>query len=107
MNKLRPTERAYIAGFFDGEGCITFRKDSLGRPRISMSQKKPDVLWKIQQLLGYGHVRAYTTSGGGSYRLDISSAATCEDFVSQVIKYAVVKRPVLLRAQRWFKEREQ
>ena len=53
---------SYVAGFIDGEGTITFARcrtrvgnPSL-KPRIIVGQKKPEVLYLIQEKVGGGHV---------------------------------------------------
>lgn len=43
----------YIAGFFDGEGTITFTKN---RARITISQTNKEVLEEIQNFFGFGNI---------------------------------------------------
>ena len=47
---LTPTERAYLAGFFDGEGCVESNGTTVG-----ISNTFPDVLYRFQRAFG-GHV---------------------------------------------------
>jgi hypothetical protein len=107
MNNLRPIHRAYIAGVFDGEGCITFRKDSHGRPRISIGQKDPEVLLWIQETLGFGHVRSYQPSQSSNlqWRFDLANGDDCLRFIEVVYKYSIVKRAKLAKAKRWLERR--
>jgi intein-encoded DNA endonuclease-like protein len=106
MNEIRPVDRAYIAGFFDGEGCITSYSNKRGRPRISMSQNDPEVLHRIQKILGYGNVRSYQTSSSTTHwRLDIAREEWMRHFITTILKYSVVKRKKLQEAKRWFEER--
>lgn len=48
-------ELAWAAGLFDGEGTtsvLAAKRDKWKYPRLSMAQKNPEVLYKLQQLLG-------------------------------------------------------
>jgi hypothetical protein len=50
---------AWIAGFFDGEGCITIRPSPFhdrGYVRLTITQKDPAPLVAIQKILGMGHL---------------------------------------------------
>jgi hypothetical protein len=63
IKKLTEIERAYLAGFFDGEGCVASRKeDSRSKAgahiQISMSQKNPEVLIYLQGLTNIGSLKA-------------------------------------------------
>src|SRR5215475_5687920 len=103
MNELRPVERAYIAGFFDGEGCVHFRN---GRPHLSIAQKDPAVLHKIQGMLGYGSI--FQPQGMDkhryehAWRLTITRDVYTYHFVRMIYKYSVVKRKKLALARRWY-----
>ncbi len=44
---LTLTERAYLAGFFDGEGCV----ESNGRT-VSITNTYPDVLYRFRRIFG-------------------------------------------------------
>ena len=62
MIEVSPTDAAWIAGFFDGEGCITvnLRQSSAPQLKISISQKFPRPLERIRDILGYGVIRERT-----------------------------------------------
>lgn len=45
--------RAYVAGLFDGEGCIWWD----GTPRISITSCNPNYLGQIKRRFGFGRVR--------------------------------------------------
>ena len=50
-------ELAWAAGFFDGEGSTSLavgKKNKL--PRISISQKKSECLYKFRRIVGFGNV---------------------------------------------------
>jgi len=78
---------AFVAGFFDGEGHV-----NLKCKRVSMSQKDPKVLYRIQKYLGYGSV---LRSNRGSHTLYVYSRANREDFIRRVLPHSVVKRAQL------------
>jgi intein-encoded DNA endonuclease-like protein len=83
---------AYIAGFFDGEGHV-----SLKCKRISISQKNPDVLKRIQKFLGYGYVRQ---NNQGMWLLRIGARADREDFISWISPHSIIKRDQLRQLRR-------
>lgn len=97
MNELSPIEKAYIAGFFDGDGCVTFRKTRTQRPKLIITQKDPEVLFKIQGMLGYG--RAVHTKAG-HWELRITAKAEVWHFAASMAKYSIVKRKLLRLAVR-------
>jgi len=72
-----------------------------------MGQKEPEVLHRIQEILGYGNVRSYTAPKGGDlqWRLDIAREEWMQHFVDAVLPYSIVKRKKLREAKRWFAER--
>lgn len=48
-------ELAWAAGLFDGEGTtsvLAAKRDKWKYPRMSMAQKNPEVLYRLQALLG-------------------------------------------------------
>jgi len=97
---MNDTTRAYIAGFFDGEGCVSLSKRSNTTYGVSLtwSQKRPRVLYYIQeQFLRVGitsNIQTLTApkSGNTHYRLSVNG----KDNVSLVLKlmapYNVVKK---------------
>jgi intein/homing endonuclease len=96
--KLKPVDRAYIAGFFDGEGCVHFRSvGKYNRPILSMSQKDPEVLHRIQDVLGYGKMSH--NSANNQWQLRISVQYQIRHFIREVHRYSIVKRKPLRRAR--------
>lgn len=59
---LTPTERAYLAGFFDGEGCV----ESNGST-VSITNTYPDILYRFQRAFG-GKVSPKVDNGATSRR---------------------------------------
>jgi hypothetical protein len=57
MNPISPEQWAYFAGFLDGEGCIQSylgSKRQSRRPKITIAQKDPAVLRRLQSTFGGG-----------------------------------------------------
>jgi hypothetical protein len=73
---------SYIAGFFDGEGCVRFSEDRR-RPhrapsyclRVALAQKKRRVLDQVVEFLGCGSVYYLGKSGGHQANWSSDSAA--------------------------------
>jgi hypothetical protein len=76
LNQLTETEKAYLAGFIDGEGCITILKQGIkGSTSLSyslsvlISQADKSLLEDLADLLGMGKVHK---TSSGIYNLFIS-----------------------------------
>lgn len=79
-------DAAYIAGLFDGEGCIsTYTSLSL---RVNIAQKVPGVLYWVHATLGYGCVRLRKDKT--SY-FECNTNDTMKQFLSTVLPYLRVK----------------
>jgi hypothetical protein len=75
VNELTETEKAYLAGFFDGDGCVniaTHRIPGSISPiyymQVIFSQATREVLDRIQTLLGYGKVYKLREAKGKATR---------------------------------------
>ena len=97
MRTCSVTSWAYIAGFFDGEGCVTSSPATLCVV-VRMNQKTPQVLREIQKVTG-GRVR-YRPGGGGSWALTIQGKALTTRFIQEVLPYSIVKATQLVVALR-------
>jgi hypothetical protein len=93
MNKLTEFEKAYIAGFFDGEGCISISKYQGKNNRtpvyflqVVIVQKGIDTLLELQQSTGIGslHDRAKYSAGTYEWRIPGRAAA---DFLAVILPY--------------------
>ena len=102
------TTRAYVAGFFDGEGSITLgygSSDYLGKeglrrnyyPRIQIviASSDENILIKIRQFLGMGHI--YKTKPRGVSRkemnyLRITNMAEVHKTMEEILTYLIVKK---------------
>lgn len=82
---------AYIAGLFDGEGCVRFAKPtrchSKGRLMAKITQKDPMILYWVQEQFGYGGVFA---KGGGAHDYQVSSLKA-RQFLYAIRPYLRVK----------------
>lgn len=79
----------YIAGFFDGEGCIIIEKRQSHRLVVDFSQKYIKVLGEIKKFLGYGKIKKKST--GNIYRLRFK----CNDakkILKKLIPFLCVKK---------------
>jgi len=93
MNRVTKTQAAYIAGFFDGEGCVSTKSNRNSHPRITLAQKDRGVLDYIVEILGYGEV--YKNSRILIDIMRINSKSCQTHFIKLVLPYSVVKRSQL------------
>ena len=107
-SELNMTEqyKAYVAGFFDGEGCVSaqayYQKGKYEiYPRITMqlniTQTSKEVLEYIQKEFG-GRVGQHSRKNPrhkDCYRLVITGKKNMEYFILSVIDYSIVKKDEL------------
>lgn len=83
----------YIAGFFDGEGCI---QGYLSTPRVSIAQKRPLVLQEIQKFLWEQDIRSqifrYSSEKKDLSQLRINAGEEVASFVENVLPFLIVKK---------------
>lgn len=111
LDTLDPAFLAWVAGFFDGEGSISFAKS--GRPRVSISQKDRRPLDEIQATFG-GTVtdRSHLRTGLGNtmgYMWRTNSIKEVKKFVELVGRYSRLEhRQVKLdQAHKWLVARRE
>lgn len=94
--EILSTDLAYIAGFFDGEGCIVGikRKTQCQRVRINIGQRKPEILFWIMKLLNMGHVYNLSSSRNNSWR--VSNKDDIERFIDLILPYSRIKKEELI-----------
>ena len=90
----------YLAGFFDAEGCIMIRKTKNGDITkgisIKITQKNnPSMLLAIQRYLGYGKIQNFNWILYGNVN------NSCNDFISRIINYSIVKYNQLIELQKY------
>ena len=102
---MKKPNASYIAGFFDGEGCIWIvpgkRGTGPGRVYLRMDQKYPSVLMKIKASLSYGRIHRSTRSG--QYHLQVLQQDEISNFIRLILPYSIVKLPQLLLAIEFMK----
>lgn len=88
---MKRVSAQYLAGFFDGEGCvsITGKKPHL---QITISQKNPKVLHLIQKSLKIGKVWSRDTKWGKTHQLKIDRHEDQRKFIEIILPYSIVKR---------------
>lgn len=93
MTKL---EKAWLAGFFDGEGCIhpiSYKKKGPTGIRITLGQKFPNVLYYIKGLLKFGQVNLRNNRRTHSFQ--VANKTQCQRFIEIILPYSIVKRKQL------------
>ena len=97
--RLSSTQRAYIAGFLDGDGSVyvrakpndTYRFGFQIAPAIVLFQsgKQAEMLKELQQMLNLGYIRK---RNDGIHELTINKIAEIKKFVRIVKPYSRFKR---------------
>lgn len=100
-NTIVNMDESYIAGFFDGEGSamiITIKRQTLHgttyqfRPIIKISQKTPNVLFKIKETMGFGRV----VKDKKVYAFVICGNKNICEFIIKISPFTFIKTDVLL-----------
>lgn len=82
-------ELAWIAGFYEGEGCVSLTPNL--RPRISIVQKDQEPLEWIQSRFGG---RIYLTGRTRTPTLVISRRALVKDFLETILPYMRLEKRI-------------
>lgn len=93
---LSPIELSYLAGFFDGEGCVGVKKPSPKRgqhmPYATVSQVRPEVLQRFKSAFG-GNIRFAAKCGkNGIWCWHHAGAKGVVPFLREIEPYLLVKR---------------
>jgi hypothetical protein len=93
-------KRIAVAYAFDCEGCVhsaITRKGSAPQAWILFSQRKGELVYKLQELLGFGdvYVRIDPKNGGKIYRLQITRAENVRRFIRFIYPFSILKRSEL------------
>jgi hypothetical protein len=97
MNELTETQKAYLAGFFDGEGCVSLSKFQGPNNRTPVYQlhvviaQKVVVLPELCELAGVGSVHVKNDRNGTVYQQWRMSPHEGCDFLKAILPYLKVK----------------
>jgi len=97
LNKLPEMNWGYIAGFFDGDGCITF---SGNRWIVSLRNINRDVLEKIRDFMGFGNLYFSNISSLTVSMRDVPK------FIENVLPFSIVKKDLLLKVKEELKTKK-
>lgn len=89
----------YIAGFFDGEGCVYGRRPrekGCTIVRIIIAQKKPEILYWIKEILNMGKVYTYSNNSLNIPIWRVTNKKDVERFISLILPYSRVKKEELI-----------
>ena len=93
MRNISEVEAAYIAGFFDGEGCIHAVGNGRRRIVITFAQRHAGILSYIHRTLGIGKLITHKSKRWGvSYRYRIDTMGEAEEFIRAILPYSILKR---------------
>jgi intein/homing endonuclease len=93
MNELTETQKAYLAGFFDGEGCVSIGKYQGKHNRTPVYQlmiviaQKVVMLPELCKMTGVGSVHAKRDKNGQVYQQWRMSPRDGVDFLKAILPY--------------------
>src|SRR5262252_6131202 len=91
------TERAYLAGFIDGEGCFSsgLKHGSYCRPKIGITQLDPTYLLWLRDELGFGNINYVRGSAGPNIhtRFIVNRPGHIKIIIRLVYPYLRQKKP--------------
>jgi hypothetical protein len=92
----------WIAGFFDGEGCVSINSGTNGRTEkryvkvsVSIAQKDRDILEKIREQHG-GKIYEYKSSN--SHALFWQKQCDVKKILEELIPYLIIKKEKAIEA---------
>lgn len=91
---MKATDYAYLAGFFDGEGCVYISKTSATTYTlyVMISQAKGDVLgWLHDEFGGSLTHKRHSVTNERKYWCWKISGAIAEDFLHRIYPYVIQK----------------
>lgn len=91
---------SYVAGFFDGEGCISiYPKDGRMYVKFRLANECKEVLEEIKDFLGYGGFASERAN-----QLSIAYYPNCLDFARRLSPYLIVKKEQMKTAIKQLEE---
>ena len=109
---MKETDRAWAAGFFDGEGHYRASLHRYPGPplrsymslRARVSQKDPEVLLRFRDIMGVGKIYQ---QGNGLYYYQVTKRSEVQRVVNILWPYlGSVKRQQIIQAQEQYREFE-
>lgn len=96
----------YIAGFFDGEGCLSIknRYKGIGYWTLGMTQKNIEVLETIQEFLGGGHI--YKKSDCDCWSYELYKQQHVRSILEKLLPYLIVKYDKALEVIQYIRKHE-
>lgn len=90
--RVSKEDRVYIAGFFDGEGCISSHINR--NVKIIIAQKFPNILRHIYEVIKLGKIwECYShTQSSLSYQLRVTSQKQVRNFIDLILPYTLIKK---------------
>ena len=96
---MKEVDRAYLAGLFDGEGCVCpyyarYKNGSCVVQRITITNTDKELLQSLQCELGFGKLRLRTKQEGRkeSWSLEFCASREVKAFIDCVMPYARLKK---------------
>jgi hypothetical protein len=87
---------SYLAGFFDGEGCVkSFIVSTHPQIMLEIAQKDPSILYHIQEYLGYGKVQVIHSRGRESHQLRIYGRDRVRQTIRLIYPHSIIKKQQL------------
>jgi len=98
----------YIAGFFDGEGCVNvYPNGNTQRVAVTLTQGNPEVLEVIQEFLEDmgipSAIYAKSSSRSQWFVLSITAREQVKLVLENLTPYLIVKQPAAIKTLEWMK----
>lgn len=87
----RPLSLEYVAGFFDGEGCISVHRGNGIYLFCSISQNSKEVLEEIQQVIGGKIYEALNRYNRTTYKIHWNGLAATA-MLLEILPFLIVKK---------------
>lgn len=89
---MNNTDRAWLAGLYEGEGCCSVRDNSKS-VSIIMTTTDKDVIEKVQSIFGSGNVTVQNRPNRKeSYQWSVGKRNEVERFISETIEFLGQRR---------------
>jgi hypothetical protein len=101
--EAQPISWPYVAGFFDGEGSVSYIKSN-DAYSIIITQRTSQVLTEIQVFANIGKV--FKDTGTDVFRLHVVRWCEQLQFINGILPFSIVKRNELLEAQHFIQNKD-